>query len=509
MRILYIDIDSQRPDHLGCYGYHRNTSPAIDQIAREGTLFKNVYTPDAPCLPSRTAFYSGRFGIQTGVVGHGGSAAQPKIEGRLRGFRDSFDINGLGRQLQNAGFHTAMISPFGQRHAAHWFYAGFNEIHNPGKGGMESAEEVTPIVDRWMETNAANDNWYLHLNFWDPHTPYRVPMEYGEPFKNDPLPKWLDDEELIKRHNKITGPHGSMEIWMYTDFETPKYPRHPGKVTNLASMRKMIDGYDTGVRYVDDQIARIVGQLKAAGVYEDTAIIISADHGENLGELGIYGEHGTADEYTCHIPLIVKWPGGRKGAVESDLHYNLDLAPTLMDLLGIGKNKPDIWDGQSFAGSIKDGSASSSPARREDLVVSQCCHVCQRSVRFGQWLYIRTYHDGFRLFPQEMLFDLVADPHEEHNLADSKPDVCREGAWRLMRWHDQQMQKIAEHFPGDSGDPLWTVVSEGGPAHALHDERSPLPKYLKRLEATGRADGAEQLRAKYDRFLERARAPRE
>ena len=181
MRILYIDIDSLRPDHLGCYGYHRNTSPAIDALAREGMVFQRAYTSDAPCLPSRTALYSGRFGIHTGVVGHGGTAAQPKIEGPGRNFRDHFDNQGLARQLQKLGLHTAMISPFGQRHAAWHFYAGFNEIHNTGQGGMESAETVQPVVDRWLADHAARDNWYLHINYWDPHTPYRTPASLETP----------------------------------------------------------------------------------------------------------------------------------------------------------------------------------------------------------------------------------------------------------------------------------------------------------------------------------------
>src|SRR5690606_34379333 len=205
MRILYIDIDSQRPDHLGCYGYPRNTSPHIDAIAAEGVVCRQCYTPDAPCLPSRTAFYSGRFGIHTGVVGHGGSAAQPKVQGKGRGFRDWFDEQGLARQLQKLGFHTAMISPFGQRHAAHWFYAGFNEIHNTGLGGMESAEHVQPVVNKWLAAHAGQDNWYLHINYWDPHTPYRVPADYGEPFADVPLPDHLDDEALIARHQMKAG----------------------------------------------------------------------------------------------------------------------------------------------------------------------------------------------------------------------------------------------------------------------------------------------------------------
>ncbi len=494
MRILYIDIDSLRPDHLGCYGYHRNTSPNIDAIAKEGVRFNQCYTPDAPCMPSRTAFYSGRFGIQTGVVGHGGSAAQPKVQGKLRDFSDDFVRQGLAMQLQKLGLHTAMISPFGQRHGAHWFYAGFNEIHNTGKGGMESAEVVRPVVDKWLADNAARDNWYLHINYWDPHTPYRVPDSYGEPFANDPLPAWLTEPGLIERHNKMVGPHTSLDINMYNGDSPAKFPRQPGKFTDLAGLRKQIDGYDTGIKYSDDQVGHIVAALKAAGVYDDTAIIISADHGENQGDLGIYGEHATADAGTCRVPMIIKWPGGAAGKTDDALHYNLDFAPTLMDLLG-GKPQP-LWDGQTYAGAIKPA-APTAPARSE-LVLSQCVHVCQRSVRWDQWLYMRTYQDGFHLFPQEMLYDLAADPFEQNDLAAKHPDLCREGAWRLERWHDAQMQKIAKVFPHDVTDPLWTVIAEGGPYHALHDPgRSPLPEYLEHLEATGRSEGAKALRAKY------------
>ena len=86
MRILYFDIDTLRPDHLGCYGYHRNTSPNIDALAASGARFNNVHASDVPCLPSRTALLTGRFGIHTGVVNHGGTAADPVIDGAARAF---------------------------------------------------------------------------------------------------------------------------------------------------------------------------------------------------------------------------------------------------------------------------------------------------------------------------------------------------------------------------------------------------------------------------------------
>lgn len=514
MRILYIDIDSCRPDHLGCYGYHRATSANIDQIAAEGVTFNECYTSDAPCLPSRTAMYSGRFGIQTGVVGHGGTAAQPKIEGKFRQFRDVFDQQGLARQLQKLGYHTAMISPFGQRHAAHWFYAGFNEIHNTGHGGMESAEQVWPVIDRWLAHHANNsgapetDNWFLHVNFWDPHTPYRVPSEYGEPFADSPLPAHLDDDELIARHVKAVGPHSPFELGMWDDAKVKQWPREVERIVDRQSMKRWIDGYDTGIRYVDDYIGKIVGALKAAGIYDDTAIILSADHGENQGELAIYGEHGTADVGTCHIPLVIKWPGVQGNRSVDQLVYGIDLAPTLMDLLD-GAHQP-LWDGQSYIDALtarQESASNQKIAPRDQLVLSQCCHVCQRSVRWNgsageKWLYIRTYHDGFHLFPREMLFNLTTDPHEQNDLAPNLPAVCREAAWRLSDWHDAQMQKMATTFPTNVTDPLWTVMAEGGPMHALHEKgRSPLPEYLERLEVTDRAEQATRLRERYAKYL--------
>lgn len=501
MRIIYLDIDALTPSHMGCYGYPRNTSPTMDSLAAQGTRFSNYYTSDAPCLPSRTAFYSGRFGIQTGVVGHGGTAAEPKRQGADRRFRDWFDEQGFARQLQLAGYHTAMISPFGQRHAAHWFYAGFHEIHNTGQGGAESAEIVMPIVDRWLAAHAREDNWYLHINFWDTHTPYRAPVSYGNPFEHEPLPEWMDDA-LIQKHLHHAGPHSQQDLSMYHGATDPAYPRMPEAIVDRATMKQWMDGFDTAIRYVDDQIARIIELLKAAGVYEDTLIVLSADHGENHCELGLYGEHGTADHATCNIPMIIRGPGIRVGHVDDGLHYQLDLAPTMMDLLG--RSKPALWDGESYVRTLREGAVQS----RDQLVISQCCHVCQRSVRWDtaghKWLYMRTYHDGFHLFPQEMLYDLAVDPREQNEVAATHPAICMEGAWRLAKWHDAQMQKMVK-TASDCIDPLWTVMHEGGPFHANLAHGQPkvagFREYLVRLQETGRAEGAEKLREKYDAFL--------
>jgi arylsulfatase A-like enzyme len=483
MRILFLDLDTLRPDHLGCYGYPRDASPNIDRVAQQGARFDGYYCSDAPCLPSRAALWSGRFGIHTGVVGHGGTGADMRLEGEKRGFSDTLGRESLAAFLRSAGLNTISISPFAERHGAWWSYAGFNEIHNTGRRGMESAEEVTPTALRWIEQNAKHDDWFLHVNYWDPHTPYRAPADFGNPFADQPLPAWLT-EEVLAQHRKLVGPHTARNLSMFDKSQNPRYPRHPGELKDMHDLRQIVDGYDCGIRYVDEHIGRLLAALEEQGLLEDLAIIISSDHGENMGELGIYGEHATADAVTPHIPMIIRWPGGVSGHVDVGLHYNLDLAPTLAELLG----RPPVsrWDGMSYAGAVTRGDACD----REHLLLSQCAHVCQRGVRFGRWMYLRTYHDGYHLFPPEMLFDIEQDPHEEHDLAPDHPEVCREAAYYLSDWQVAMMASMPQDV-----DPLWTVMKEGGPYHA----RGHLRAYCDFLERTDRGWAVDELKRRHPR----------
>lgn len=352
MRVLLLDLDTLRADHLGCYGYHRNTSPHLDAVAAQGVRFENCYCSDAPCLPARAALISGRFGIHTGVVGHGGTAADMRPEGASRDFRDRLAEESLWMLCRQAGLRTVSISPFAERHSAWWFCAGLLEMHNTGGCGMESAEEITPTALRWIRDNARSDNWFLHVNYWDPHTPYRAPAEFANPFERDPLPDWLTPE-VLARHLEAVGPHTAREISMYDDRTNLRYPRQPGEIRDMAGLRRMVDGYDCGIRCMDDHIGQLFEALRREGVFDDLVIIATSDHGENLGELGIYGEHATADHPTCRIPMIVRFPGGMAGHADRGLHYSLDLAPTLADLLG--RDRKPAWDGLSCAPAVREG----------------------------------------------------------------------------------------------------------------------------------------------------------
>ena len=217
--------------------------------------------------------------------------------------------NGLFMQFRRAGFHTVSFSTFAERHSAWWFNSGFNECINVGGRGVESAETITPHVLDWIERNGEKDNWMLHVHYWDPHTPYRTPENYENSFEGTPLcDDWIT-EEVFQEHLLHIGPHGANEIGMWTDIPNPEYPKHPGSIRTKAEADHFINLYDDGVRYTDDQIGMILKALEKKGVYDDDlAIIITADHGEDLGELGVYAEHGVADEPVCRIPMIIRWP---------------------------------------------------------------------------------------------------------------------------------------------------------------------------------------------------------
>ncbi len=474
MRILYFDIDTLRPDHLGCYGYRRDTSPNIDRIAAEGTIFTNYYASDAPCLPSRAALFLGRPGIHTGVVDHGGIAADPYIIGEDRAFRLQHEWHSWVMAMRNAGFYTASFSPFGERHSAWWFYSGWREQYNSGKGGSERADEVVPAALDWIERRGSEENWFLHINVWDPHTGYRTPEEFGFPFEDEPIEDWIS-EEKIRADFESFGPHSAQDLANIGPGK--ESARAPSQIRNLADYRKWINGYDTGILYADHWFGKVLAALEQKGVLDETAIIISSDHGENQGELNIYGDHHTADYITARIPMIVRWPGMRGGQVDHGLHYNYDLPPTLMEL--VDGECPARWDGRSFAGSL-----SGEQTGRDSLVLGNCAWSCQRGVRWDDWVLLRNYHSGMKNFRPYMLFNVAEDPHEQNDLAEQRPDVVNQGIRTLEAWHADMMATSESRI-----DPLWTVMAQGGPYHT----RYAVDDYIEHLRETGRPEAADWL----------------
>jgi arylsulfatase A-like enzyme len=395
-------------------------------------------------------------------------------------------------KLRHAGFYPVTISPFVERHAAFWFYNGFREMYNTGKGGVESAEDIMPTVIDWLTRRGQEDSWYLHINLWDPHTPYRAPADFGNPFEDIPAPDWMTEDIRRKTWDNY-GPGCAQEpggVYLGDEPYSEYADRMPNSIDSMQAYKKWIDGYDCGIRYADEQVGIIVNKLSELGILDDTMIIISSDHGENQGELSVYGDHPTADHITNRVPLIIRHPDGTggRGRVDTALHYQFDITATLIDMLGT--DVPESWDAESF----KPAFIAEQESGRDFLVVGNCAWSCQRAVRWGDYIFIRTYHSGFKNYPEYMLFNVKEDPHELNNLADDRPDLTAYALAKLEQWTTDEMRLSLR-----GEDPLWVVMREGGPLHANFSSRE-FDEYIKRLENTGRSEFADELRARKARL---------
>ncbi|MEX0775821.1 MAG: sulfatase [Phycisphaeraceae bacterium] len=456
MRVLLFDIDALRPDHLGCYGYRRPTSPTLDAVAAEGLCFNRYYCANSPCLPSRMSFASGRFGINNGCCSNIWAGAKFHI--RHRPYGGPYPENEmLPRSLRRAGMDTIGFSNFPDRHSAAWFMCGWSEFHSPNlKCGGETAQEVNDAVLPWLKVNAARDNYLLYVNYWDAHRCYKMDPSWGDPLRGHPVTQRWPDDAAIAAHQHIPGPFTAS--LQFTDHKSP-FPLMPDAVTNRADFEHMITGYDTAIRYVDHHLRIILDEFERQGLMNDTAVIITSDHGDAFGEHGIYSDHVCADECVHRVPLIVRWPGvtgpGRRC---DDLLYNVDLSATLCEMLGAAI--PAAWDGASFAAQLRGQPA----VGREYLVWDHGTYAVQRAVRTRRHLMVRTYDDKGYPFRPVALYDMEQDPYQTRDLSEALPDIVATCDSMLNHWLQEQR---AKH--GVEADPLELVVAERR-RRALPDE---------------------------------------
>jgi arylsulfatase A-like enzyme len=354
----------------------------------------------------------------------------------------------LTRHLRAHGYDTISFSNFADRHSALWFMWGWSEYHTPNlKGGAETAEEVNASLLRWLKHNASRENYFLHINYWDVHRCYKMDVSWADRFKGYPVEQTWPDDKAIQAHQNVTGWFTAQG--QFKDGISP-FPLMPGAISSRGDFEHMINGYDAAIAYTDNQVKIVLDELDRQGVLDDAAIIISADHGDAFGEHGIYSDHVCADECIHRIPLIVRWPGVAKANHQADpLLYNVDLGPTLCDLLGIPV--PTDWDGISFK-SFLEGKMG---VDREYLVWDHGLYAVQRAVRTKTHLMIRTYDDfGYPFEPVE-LYDMEADRYQTRNIRDELPDILCLCDHYLTEWVQEQAVK-GSPIP----DPLVEILQE-------------------------------------------------
>jgi arylsulfatase A-like enzyme len=302
--IVLITVESVRSDHVGCFGYDRDTMPSLCGLAAEGTRFDNAYSVTSWTLPAHASLFTGLYPAVHQVIGS---------RGRLD---DAYTT--LAEVLAGAGYQTAgfVSGPFLQ--PQHNLNQGF-EIYdaspsNPGGNRAAHADVTNPameaLIDRFLAEGRDDARpLFLFVYLWDPHYDYIPPSPFDAAF----LPPDAVPIDL-------------------TSYETSDEV-HPGISTG--ELAYVISQYDGELSCTDAWIGRLWRRLRDVGLWDDTYVIVTSDHGEEFFEHGNKGHRNNLYEESVHVPLIIKFPG-TAAPPEDDRPVSLvDLFPTVLDFAGV------------------------------------------------------------------------------------------------------------------------------------------------------------------------------
>ncbi|MCA9727849.1 MAG: sulfatase-like hydrolase/transferase [Candidatus Eisenbacteria bacterium] len=374
--ILLLTVDTLRADHLGCYGYARDTSPRLDELARTGRLYENAYA-HAPVTPSSFAsILSGVRPRETDTYGM--DPLRPAI-------------NTITEQLRNAGYETgAIVSNFVLARGRH-FEDGFQQYDDR----MDEYEAVRRVPERTGEaTTEAAIAWlrrhrdrpfFCWVHYQDPHGPYTPPRELQPLFLDG-----ADQGPTLRVNDTISGRRGIPSYQVLDDHRRAGY---------------YVSQYDAEIRYVDQCIAELVSEMRSLDLWDRTLVVFTSDHGESMGRHDDYFTHGD-DLFpgVLHVPLILwgpqPWinPGRSSTVVQS-----IDLAPTMLAVAGV---EPQLrLPGRNLRADVPDAMVVSETFHEENYKCSVSDGVVQLVWdRFNDdYLVYDLGADTLLAFPRERL----------------------------------------------------------------------------------------------------------
>jgi len=368
---VLITIDTLRADHLGAYGYFRPTSPTIDQLAKEGVAFENAIAPIATTLPSHTSLMTSTYPVRHGILSNLQFYDQPVVT--------TSEIRTVAQMLRAKGYATAAFTSSSPLCEISGINAGFEVFHGPPPYEADQsridvpAEITTDLVLGWL--SQASHPFFLWVHLFDPHHPYKPPTSFQSLFTTDTAL----DGVLRERHVA---------------------PRFRPKAA------KIINQYDGEIRYADSQIARIFEALKARDLYERSVVVFTADHGEGLYENGII-QHGWIYNAQIRIPLIMRFPDGRRGRV-TQIASLIDVLPTLAEEAGLPLDTK-YFDGVNLFREKREFALSQREHRKPAWV------DLNLALTSLDWKY-QLFEGG-----EDLLVDIRKDPHETRNVLDEYP----------------------------------------------------------------------------------------
>ena len=348
-KIILISLDTLRADHLGCYGYLRNTSPTLDTLARKGIIFMNAFSPSSFTIPSHASIFTGKYPSHHSIGFHQGN-------GKLD---TDIDIT-LAEYLKTKRFKTAaFVSSFVLRKETN-LNSGFDlyddemtshELNRPTEL-IRDGLETTDSAIQWILNNKT-DNFFVFIHLFDTHGPYVSKEPFKGLFKDD-----VQSKE-IKRLNSIVPDNYPVGGIPYYQVLNKTLDIEGNIVSFETNLQYYISQYDGNIRYCDSLIENLITVLQDLQIFDEVMLIITSDHGEAFGENNIYFFHGlTVTPDQIHVPLIVRMPKSFSHNRQKKLYdpvSSMDIFSTIISLFG---DDPDLFDaeGLSLQDYLEEGS---------------------------------------------------------------------------------------------------------------------------------------------------------
>lgn len=336
--VVVVVFDTVRADHVSAYGYSRQTTPFLDQLAREGALFENAYSTSSWTLPAHGSLMTGLLPHDHGATTSRLSPTAPTIAEVLSasGYRTAaFSGNvdwftrreGFGRGFER--FRGLFLTPSDM--AGRTIYGRMYDefispaLHTPPLLNRVPAEEINRAALTWLDRGSNDAPFFLVLNYFDAHAPYEPPQPYRHQFSDEPNPGGRLRDVTLSSPPRLT-------------------PRQ---------LQDEIDAYDGGIAYLDHELQRLVQALIARKQFENTLLIVLADHGESFGEHGLFTHRTALYRELVRIPMVLRWPAGVPAGVRIQTPVSIiDVPATITDELhlkqtiGHGRSLVSTWTGE-------------------------------------------------------------------------------------------------------------------------------------------------------------------
>ncbi len=423
--VVLIVVDALRADHLGCYGYTRRpTSPHLDAFAADATRFAHATSSTPWTLPSLATIFTSLYPSVHGATLASDIRAWLTDHSHFKPVKVLDESRTtLAEVLRAQGFATVGFIQGSYPAPEFGFAQGFERYDANAHPGIRFNVEA---FLRWLDT-AHPARFFAYLHVAEVHSPYTPPgpNPWYSPTSPDPKNRAvalaLDEERARYRQWDFDPDYQGSLDGSWESLAAVRSGLRAGRGLGARDVEHLSALYDRGIAYTDHWIGELLTELSQRGLLDRTAVIVTADHGEELYDHGGVEHNLTYFEEMMHVPLIVRVPHEGHGRVVEQQVGLIDLTPTILDLLGIASDLR--FQGRSVTSLIRGGTSPERPVFGE---ASQIAGL--QAVRTNDWKYVRSASGA------EQLYDLRNDPQERADVCHPETATCASFREQLASW---------------------------------------------------------------------------